>query len=148
MTLIGQNISKYLKDKAIHSEQMFRKLTHFWAFFHTAHRLLKKFKVSQKLNFWTLIKSKRHNSSTTSISKLLFSIFKNPTRIMTKHKISCIAEDLKGLKSPSTFCNLFLKSRYESCQVAKNQREFQQMYTRTQQLELKKVKQILVGECQ
>ena len=32
---------------------------------------------------------------------------------MTKHKISCIPDDLKGLKLPSTFCNLFLKSRYE-----------------------------------
>ena len=32
---------------------------------------------------------------------------------MTKHEISCISEDQKSLKSPSTFCNLFLKSRYK-----------------------------------
>ena len=43
---------------------------------------------------------------------------------MAKDKISCIFEDLKSLKSSLTFCNLFLKSRYNPFRAKLSQNPF------------------------
>ena len=75
-------------------------------------RIVQKLKVSEIIDFRSFQIRDRHNSSTWTMAKFLFSIFKNSTRVMIEHKISGSLEHCKGLKTPSTLCNLLLKSRY------------------------------------
>ena len=58
--------------------------------------------------FWI---PKRHNSSTKSVHNFWFSNFKSSTQVTIKNKIWRKSRQFEGLRTLSTLCNLYMKSR-------------------------------------
>ena len=86
---------------------------HVSTFLEILYRTVVFLNVFVKENFQNFQKPARHNSSNRQHFQNNFAKIKNPTQVMITQQISTKSNIEKCLKTASSFCNVFLKSRYK-----------------------------------
>ena len=87
---------------------------HVSTFFEILYRTVAFLNVFGKENFHNFHKPARHDSSSRQHFHKNIVKIKNPTQVMMTQKVSTKLIIEKCLKTASSFCNVFLKSRYKA----------------------------------